>query len=194
MVRHFNAFLAWAAAAVREQFHGQVTYASGPWESVDWQPFDIVSVDHYRDASNRDTYGEQLRGYFAHARPVVVTEFGCCTYRGAEDRGALGWTIAARAAQPPHLTEDVVRDEQVQVTYLTELLDILEDERVDGAFWYTFASFGYPHHADPHRDLDCASYGVVAVLDGERGTTYPDMPWEPKRAFYALAERYARTN
>jgi hypothetical protein len=51
---------------------------------------------------------------------------------------------------------------------------------------------GQPSHpADPHRDLDLASYGVVAVLDHQHGTTYPDMTWEPKQAFGALAAAYA---
>jgi hypothetical protein len=48
------------------------------------------------------------------------------------------------------------------------------------------------HDSDPHRDLDLASYGAVAVLDHERGTTYPDMTWEPKQVFDALAAAYAR--
>jgi len=26
---------------------------------------------------------------------------------------------------------------------------------------------------------------------GRRGTTYPDMPWEPKESFRAVAEYYA---
>ncbi len=190
--RRFNAFLGRAVGAVRGRFTGPVTYASGSWEPVDWSRFDIVGVDHYRDAGNHDAYREQVRAYFAHKRPVAVTEFGCCTYRGAQDRGAMGWAIVDRAAQPPRLTESVVRDEQAQADYLVELLDILDTEGVDGAFWFTFASYGYPHHAEPSHDLDCASFGVVKMLDGATGTAYPDMPWEPKRSFYALAEYYAR--
>jgi hypothetical protein len=45
-----NAFLAEASSAVRKQFGGAVTYASAPWEDIDWTPFDVVSVDAYRDA------------------------------------------------------------------------------------------------------------------------------------------------
>jgi hypothetical protein len=90
--RRFDAFLGRAVAAERREFAGPVTYASAPWENVDWRRFDIVSVDHYRDASNRDSYREGLRPYFAPGRAVVVTEFGCSTYHGASDRGALGWT------------------------------------------------------------------------------------------------------
>jgi len=48
------------------------------------------------------------------------------------------------------------------------------------------------HPTDPHRDLDLACYGVVAVLEHERGTTYRDMTWEPKQVFGALAAAYAR--
>jgi hypothetical protein len=61
------------------------------------------------------------------------------------------------------------------------------------AFWFTFAGFEQPRHrTNAHRDLDLASYGVVAVLEHERGTSYPDMTWEPKQAFGALAAAYAR--
>jgi hypothetical protein len=30
----------------------------------------------------------------------------------------------------------------------------------------------------------------VKVLDNRHGDTYPDMPWEPKAAFAALADHY----
>jgi len=194
LLRRFNVFLGQSVAAVREQFAGPVTYASGAWEQVDWSLFDIVGVDAYRDAGNKDAYRKQLRAYLAHGRPVVVTEFGCCTYKGAQDRGGLGWTIVDRAARPPRLTEDVIRDEQTQVDYLAEVFDILEEERVEGAFWFTFASYTYPWNPNSRHDLDCAAYGVVKLLDGATGEQYPGMPWEPKQAFYALAERYANSD
>jgi len=134
-----------------------------------------------------------VRSYKAlgNGRPVVITEFGCCTYRGAQDRGALGWAIVDRKAKPPRLTEEVVRDEQVQADYLAETLGILAEEGVGGAFWFTFAGYEYPYNPDPCYDLDCASYGVVKMLEGATGTAYPGLPWEPKRSFHALAELYA---
>jgi hypothetical protein len=191
-VRAFHSALAESARAVRESFEGPLSYAAGSWEPVDWSLFDIIGVDHYLDASNRDSYGAQLRPYLAHGRPVVVTEFGCCTYRGAEDRGALGWNIVDRAARPQRLTQHVVRDERVQVQYLREVLRALEQEPVAGAFWFTFASYLNPHHADAHLDLDCASYGLVKVLESGTGNAYPGLPWEPKLAFHVLSELYAR--
>ncbi|MGI5488935.1 hypothetical protein [Microtetraspora malaysiensis] len=82
------------------------------------------------------------------------------------------------------------RDEREQVTCLRELLDVSESEGVDSVFWTPFAHYDLPHHDDPERDLGMGSYGVVKVLDGRPGGTCPDMPWESKAAFTALADRY----
>lgn len=191
MPERLNKFLAETASDVRERFGGQITYASGPWEDIDWTPFDLVAVDAYRSQENTATYRSDLRAHFAHGKPVVATEFGCCTYRGAGARGPLGWAIVDREADPPCLDGDYIRDESEQVTYLHELLAILEEVGVDSAFWFSFANFDKRHHADARYDLDMASYGVVKVLGAEQGTAYPDMRWEPKASFGALAAVYA---
>src|SRR6266516_1106444 len=88
-----DAFLAKANDAVRQVFKGSVTYASVPLETVDWGRFDVVAVDLYRDARIRDRFTDVLRRFFAHGRPVVITEFGCCTWRGAAAAGGMGCTI-----------------------------------------------------------------------------------------------------
>ncbi|HKE65087.1 MAG TPA: hypothetical protein VKB59_10630 [Micromonosporaceae bacterium] len=177
----------------REQFAGPITYAAGPWESVDWDLFDVVSVDAYRYASNAARYRDELHAYRRFGKPVAITEFGCCTYRGAADRGGMGWMIVDVSSDPPVIPATYERDEEEQVTHLRDMLAVYEAEDVDSAFWFTFAGFETPRHqTDPHRDLDLASYGVVAVLNGERGATYPDMAWEPKPVFGALADAYAR--
>ena len=121
-----------------------MTYASEPWENVAWSHFDLVGIDLYSDADNRDTYREQASTYSAHQKPVVVTESGCYTYRGAQDRGTLGWAIVDRSVWPPRLMEDVIRDEHVQAEDLMQVLSIRDEEQVDGAFWCTVAGFGYP--------------------------------------------------
>jgi hypothetical protein len=185
-----NAFLADAAATVRGHFGGRVTYASGPWEDIDWSPFDIVGVDAYRDARNAETYREEIRSRFVHGKPVAATEFGCCAYAGAGERGALGWTIVDRSVVPPRLDGRYARDEQEQVRYLNEVLEILETEGVDSAFWFTFAGYELPHDPnDPEHDLDMASYGVVKVLPGGGRD---GLGWEPKASFHALAAAYAK--
>lgn len=161
-----NAFLAEAAAAVRSRFGGRVTYASGPWEAVDWAPFDLVSVDAYRAAHNAGTFRAHLRDFFSHGKPVAVTEYGTCAYRGAGDLGGMAWQPQAGA----------VPDEAEQVRYLNELLDIFEEEGVDTALWFCFANYDKP------GDRDIASYGVVRMLD--------QASWEPKEVFHAMAARY----
>ncbi len=51
--KRLNTFLSKCGKCIKEHFHGQLTYASGPWENVKWNLFDFVSIDYYRDASKR---------------------------------------------------------------------------------------------------------------------------------------------
>jgi hypothetical protein len=198
-------FLARANDAVRQVFKGSVTYASVPLESVDWSRFDFVAVDLYRDVRIRNRFDDLLRRYFAHSRPVVITEFGCCTYRGAADAGGMGWAIvdldiAEYINRLPELNGEYVRDESEQARELTELLTIFEGAGVDGAFVFTFVAPTSPICEDPTFDLDMASYALVksygnrlgdlaaglanSPWDASRsGTIYPDMRWEPKESF-----------
>jgi len=80
-----------------------------------------------------------------------------------------------------------VRDEAEQADYVTGLLELLDREGADSAFVYTFAS----RHL--RGDLDIGSLGVVRALPlGESGTTFPQVDWEPKEAFYAMADLYGK--
>ena len=46
---------------------------------------------------------------------------------------------------------------------------------------------------DPRHDLDMASSSLVKYYgNGRYGATYPDMPWEPKESFKAVADCYAK--
>ena len=80
----------------------------------------------------------------------------------------------------------------VAATYLRELLEVFESEGVDSAFVFLFALDNLPHRPDGdlRRDLDLASPAIVKTLEGRHGDTYPDMAWEPKAAFTAVAECY----
>ncbi|SHG26745.1 hypothetical protein [Streptoalloteichus hindustanus] len=167
-------------ATVRERFHGKVTYAAGTWEQIDWTPFDIVSVDAYGDTS--DAFRQGVREHLRHGKPLAATEFGCCTYRGAAERGGAGWAIVDHEADPPRLDGDYVRDEDEQANHLREMIAVFDEEGVDTAFWFTFAGYEFPHHSDPRFDLDMASYGVCKLM--------PDGSLAPKRSFHAMAETY----
>lgn len=165
----FNAYLAQVAETVRPLFGGRLTYACAPWEQVDWAPFDVAGVDAYRAAYNAADFAGELRAHFKHGKPVAVTEFGTCPYKGAGERGGAAWVVP----------EGAEYDEGEQVRYFTELLDIFEREGVDTALWFTYAAYSRP------GDADIGSYGVVRMLDDTR--------WEPKEIFHAMAVRYARS-
>lgn len=190
-----NDFLRDAVALVREHFRGRVTYASIPFEGVDWTLFDIVSVELIRSAEVAGHYREGVRTLVAAARPVAITGFGAATYRGAGDRGGRAMEVLEYdedTGVPVRLNGEYVRDEAGQATYLRELLEIFESEGVDSAFVFLFALDNLPHRSngDSRRDLDLASPAIVKTLEGRHGDTYPDMAWEPKAAFAAVAECY----
>jgi hypothetical protein len=203
-----NEFLARTAGAVREVFSGEITYASLGGEKVDWSAFDVVSVDLYRDATSREHFTRWLKSFFTHGKPVVITEFGCCTYRGAADAGGRGWEIVDFSELPPRINGDYTRDEAEQAREVTDLIATFDEGGADGVFVHTFVSPLNPYSQDPAHDLDMASYslvksygnrlgelaGMVPQLPwdtGRMGETYPGLPWEPKESFRAVANAYA---
>jgi hypothetical protein len=186
-----NDFLGKAAARVRERFGGKISYASIPFEGVDWTLFDFISVDAYRSIAVANRYRDGIRALVAQGKPVAITEFGCATFQGAADKGgSSGMIVEYDNTTPIRLDGDYIRDEAEQATCLRDLLDIFTAEGVDTAFANTFASYHLPHRRDPRTDLDMASYGVVKVFEDRLGRSYADMAWEPKAAFTALADYY----
>lgn len=183
-----NAYLREALSAVRSVFGGAVTYASTSFEDVDWTAFDYIGVNHYRMAHDRISYGRQLSRYRQFNKPLIVTEFGCCTYRGAENVGSMGWAIIENAEGIVRLNGDYVRDEALQAREITDMFTELDAAGVDGAFVYTFVSPLLVHVDAPRLDFDLASYSLVKTYFDHNGVTYPGMPWEPKAAFHAVAQ------
>ena len=199
-----NAVLERLEAAVRPVFGGPLTSASLPWEQVDWSRFDIVGVDHYRAARIKDRYVEMLAPLLAAGKPVVTTEFGNPSCVGGDEMSALstasnidGISLILHSLPAlgrfvrPRVTKVVPRYEALQARELAETLAILDEAGVDGAFVSTFIFAIRPYDPDPRYDLDACSPGLVRPLaGGRRGTTYPDLPWEPKAAFGAVAGYY----
>lgn len=207
-----NDFLTKANEKVRKVFHGKVTYASLVWEAVDWTIFDFVGVDHYRTERIKNQYIDMLKSAFAQGKPVVITEFGCSTTHagvgseGLLDPAGLGvksiidfksqflhqLPLVGRFVRP-HLAGVHVRDEQWQASQIVDTLAVLDSAGVDGTFISQFISQIDPYSDDPRYDLDMASSSLVKYYEGKRrGVTYPDMPWEPKESFKAVAEYYAK--
>jgi hypothetical protein len=194
-----NAFLAATTSQVREVFRGPVTYASVGIETVDWTPFDFVGVDLYREKRMREMYPKLIERYLSFGKPVANMEFGCCTFKGAEDLGGRGWDIVDWSKVPPQLKGNFVYDQTTQAHEVADLLRINDEAGVDAGFVFTFADRAGLEDANRELirqlsfDFDIARYGLVKMhLEEERGTVYPDLPWEPKESFRAVAEYYAQ--
>ncbi|MDG4860624.1 hypothetical protein P8605_21075 [Streptomyces sp. T-3] len=181
--RRLHDLLTAAAATARRRFHGPLTYSAAGWESVDWTLFDLVGVSLYRGRRNQATYTGRLRALVReHNKPVVITEFGCGAFTGADQRGAGSFQIVNWFAATPRIRGDHPRDEAVQARYLGELIDQYNAEGAHGCFVFTYAMPDFPHRDDPQHDLDRAGFGVVAV--GEDGSC------RPKQAFHEVARHY----
>jgi hypothetical protein len=198
-----RAFLAEARERVRRVFGGPLTYASVPFEAVDWSLFDVISVDHYRNSKSEPRYTEVIRRYLGQGKPVVNAEFGhsSCTgdRLGPMEFGEVNLAslalrrlpLAGRFVRPRLKRGNFSRNEAHQARELTTTLRILDAEGVNGAFVWTFADPWLTHSADPRHDLDMTSTALVKTCERGPGTTYPGLPWEPKQAFGAVAGFYA---
>jgi Glycoside Hydrolase Family 113 len=187
-----NLFLKNVVAKVRENFQGKITYASGTWEKVNWDLFDFIGIDHYRASYNKSIYVKQLTNYYKFNKPVAILEFGCCAYKGADDKGGAGWTITEIINGKPTIKGNYLRDESVQANYIIDLLNIFKNEKVYAAFVFTFINPIYKHSTDPKFDLDMASYGIVKPVNYESDSAYKGLGWTPKKAFYSLSDFYKK--
>jgi hypothetical protein len=208
-----NEFLSRANERIRSVYQGKVSYASLVWEQVNWDIFDYVGVDHYRTSRMEDRYIQMLEPSLKHGKPVVITEFGFATTRGGIGDGGLllssaglergiinessqflhyGLPLVGRFVRP-HLNGTHVRDEAWQAAKLVETLELLDRAGVDGEFIMQFESQITPYSDDSRLDLDMAASTLVKYFEGGRkGSTYPDMPWEPKESFRAVADYYSK--
>ncbi len=185
ITRKLDPLLKAMAATARRGFNGPVTYGAGYWETVDWSLFDIVGINLYRLGRDPEAYERRVHELVAaHDKPVVVTEFGCGSFRGAEVLGPASFRVVNWFADPPRVRDGHVRDESVQATYLGELIDLYGAAGVAGCFVFTFAMPEFPHDEDPVQDVDMAGFGIVAVSAGDAAD------WRPKLAYLTVAERY----
>jgi hypothetical protein len=200
-----RAFLAEAANAVRDVYHGQISYSALTFEHVDWDLFDLIGINHYWNTRTAERYEATLAPLLATGKPVVVTELGFPACTDASDPAMLtlynattasvlagGLPIVGRLLRP-RVRRIYQRDEPLQARLLADQLALLDRLGVDGAYIMSFAFPLAPYDPDPRHDIDATSLSLVRTLPrGDHGTTYPDLPWEPKQAFHAVADYYAQ--
>jgi hypothetical protein len=121
-----------------------------------------------------------LGPHLATGKPVIVTEFGMRTYRGAESSGPLGFGVEDMTrlwlhTRPiigrfvrPRLKGTFARDEAMQARELAEALEELERPGVAGALVSTFIQPDAVTDDDQRYDLDMNGMGLVKVLPAGR--------------------------
>jgi hypothetical protein len=187
--KKLNVLLSKTASVARSHFNGRITYAAGLWERVNWDTFNIVGVNYYRYGMNQSNYVEGLRALQRLGKPIIITEFGCCSYDGAQQKGPAGEDIVDWSTPTPQLNGMYTRNERVQAQYIADLIRLYESENIYGAFVFEFIEPAYPHSADPRRDLDMASFGIVKAHPNSAGK-HGAPHWEPKMAFHEIARLY----
>ena len=188
-----NRILKSIVTAVRSEFKGPVTYSSGTWESVDWSMFDIVGVDYYYNGEPTDDYISGLERYKLIGKPVVVMETGCCTYKGAFQKGSFGFSVLQGVDDDGQAIYEggivPIRDENEQAKYISFSVDMLKRAEADGVFFFVFAFPIYPHRTKG-VDLDMTSYALVKSYPQSDSRSQEIPAWCPKQGFYRLGAIY----
>ena len=188
-----NEIMSKVCKAVRIHFSGKVTYSSGTWENINWEKFDIIGIDYYRNGESDDQYLEGLHRYKGD-KPLVVMEVGCCAYEGAYQRGSFGFGILKGNDSDGNLIYEggtpPVRSEKEQARYVADQINLINQGGADGMFVFVFKFPVYPYR-DNGADLDMTSYALVKSFapDDSRSLIFPG--WVPKLAFYQVGISYS---
>lgn len=190
--RKLDRIIGLAATTARRVFHGPLTYGSAFGDKVDWDLFDVVSVNYYEYHADARGYAEDLGPYRKWRKPVAITECGTCTFEGAPEEGGMGWYVVDYDKPKPEIRPGVRRSEHVQARYLTQVLNAFEQMNLHAAMVYQFVTPDAPHRRERRYDLDIAGYSLTKTLWGTEDDPTARWHWEPKEAFHAVARHFAR--
>ncbi len=194
MVNNLNSVLRNIVGKVRDNFMGDVTYAAGTWEPVDWRLFDAVGIDYYRDTQSEEQYIAGIKEYLKYGKPVWVMEVGCCAFEGAAALGAKGFSVCqgvdkngdgiyAGGSAPK-------RSEKEQADYDEKQIRLLKDSGIEGLFIFEF-SFPIAPYREQGLDSDLTAYPIVKSFPKDDPRSLQMPPWEPKEAFYRVGQVYS---
>jgi len=165
-----------------KNFKGKITYASFPSEEVDWEKFDIISINLYKNQWNESTYKEKLRQLKQYKKPIAITEFGTCAYIGASKKGGSAYDIIDYKTNT--IKEGIIRDENEQSEYLKDLIELYKKENIFATFVFDFKEEWKIHRKNSKKDFDLGSFGIMKVL--ENGKIFP------KKAFDTVKKNYSK--
>jgi len=188
-----NAFLKRAAGIARENFSGEIIYAAGNFEDVDWSLVDYVGLTYYfSHHPTSEGHAGEIGGYRKWGKPIVISEYGSPAYAGAADRGLLAFDVIDRSQPVPTVFDGYIRNEKAQADYHLRMLAMFEELGVHSAAIAEFIHPTHPHSADPAHDLDIASWALTKTIREDYSDWASPYRWEPKEAFYAVGRYYAQ--
>jgi hypothetical protein len=190
--RKLSVYVAKAVKVARGNFKGRITYgAASDLEQIDWSLFDIVGLDYYSYHADRAGHTEELQPFRRWNKPIMILEFGCCTFTGAAEVGGMGWDIVDFTVDPVEIKPGYVRDEQEQADHLRTMLEVFTAEGFLGASMYTFISPDAPHREERNYDEDIAAFSLCRVIRQNSSDPASKYRWEPKKSFHAVSRFYA---
>ncbi len=101
------------------------------------------------------------------------------------DRGGMGWAIIDESADPRRGSTATTRGTKPSRSGLAH--NLRGGGRRPGVLVHLRRA-QLPHRAEPRRDLDLVSYGVVTTLEAGPPAGYHDLGWQPGLAFGAIAK------
>jgi hypothetical protein len=180
-----------AVKVARSNFGGRITYgAASDLEQIDWPLFDIVGLDYYSYHADRAGHIEELAPFRRWEKPIMILEFGCCTFTGAPELGGMGWEIVDFEKNPVEIKPGYYRNEAEQARHLRNMLEVFTAEGVLGASPYTFISPDAPHRKARKDDEDIAAFSLCKVIRDRSHDPRSPYRWEPKKSFDAVSSFY----
>ena len=177
------------AGEARNVFGGSITYSDTPMEAELWDPFDIITIDHYLSTESAPTYLNVIHDLVDTGKPVWIGEFGATASSGAPQDGGMSWDVIDYEAEPIQIMEGVVSDESAQAEAIFATLQSISATNAERAYLYEFITPDAPFIEDPRFNWDVTAYGIVKVQDEDGDQPYASTGyWEPKEAFHTIAE------
>jgi hypothetical protein len=190
IVGRFRDFMGRAVEVTRREFKGRITYGAAAGADAlwnDWSLFDIVGLDHYAYFKTDAEYTPDFDQYRRWGKPIMVLEFGCCTFTGAAEAGGMGWDIVDYEADPPVVKPGYARDEREQADHIARMLRVFGAEKLMGAHLYSVITPDSPHHPTCRdRDYDMASYSLFRTMRERFDDDDSPYRLEPKQSFHAF--------